>query len=215
MIQFNFSQTLAEPLTRFVKPGKHVEADLIFRAEMAQVGSETCIVLEEQHSRYIMVLNGLGKGDFTHFPKFFRQRFWREATAICKRFVQYDTATLAKYLNIVAKKQSYIGESSLLQNERLEAVIEEFRHHFLKEGKELPMDGKSVFEFSFAINSRPQESSQDNTKTNAVDAFADICLKLIEETMEKDEDEDDFSEGDSENKVVATDSNVVKVNFTR
>lgn len=208
MIQFNISKALAKPLGKFIKPAKHSEGGLIWRADIAQIGLKSCVVLEEQNSRYVMVLCGLKKGDFANFPNVFQQRFWRESAAICKRLALYDTSTLAKYLQMVGQVQRYQLDTEPMEQGRIVEVKDELERRFLRQPDLLPVDGKSAFEFAFSINNRKPTSDQ-MAGVSAVEALAEICLNLIEVAMEQ---ETSYA---SRNRIAACGDNVVRVDFSR
>ena len=187
MMLIEVSKELAKPLARHVKPTPPIDSknhpDLFWRAELVQIGVDTCVVAQEQFTQYILVLCGLDRESFERFPQFIGERIWREATAICKQAELYDTPTLSKHLKTVIDEQQYRMNPEPLEEGKLLSVIEKLERRFVHDRKPLPVDGKSAFEFGFAINSRRPKVEQLDDKPTAAEAFGNLCLNLVENLM--------------------------------
>lgn len=207
MMHFNLTKELAKPLSKHLKPARLLQPDLIWRGDIALIGSDLCVVMQEQHSQYIMVMCGLRNEDFTHFPILFRDRFWREAAAICKQGNVYDTQVLAKYLNQLCEKQYYQLDPEPLEEGKLTKVMEKLERRFLYDRLPLPVDGRAAFEFSFQINSKQAKIEQGKGKLSPAEMLGNICLNLIEIRMEE--------EKKAADPVLFEEDNIVRVDFAR
>jgi len=205
MIQFNLSKNLAKPLARHLKPAKVIQPDLVWRADVALIGAYVCIVMQEQHSQYIMVLCGLNQEDFANFPQLFRERFWREAAALCRQANLYDNATLHSCLNALCEQQYYQLDPEPLEEGKITKVMEKLERLFLHERHPLPTDGKSAFSFGFQINTRLPKAAQLAGQANAAEVMGNICLNLIEAELAR--------QAKANNPVLSVADNIVTVNF--
>jgi len=179
MILFNLSRELSKALFKHMtKPAG--DPDLVWRAHAAQIGGDTCIVAQEQYSQYIMVFCGVTAKDFANFPAYFLDRFWREASAICRQSPLFDVATINEHLMALGQSQAYRQDPEPLEEGKLIKVMEKLERLFLYDRKPLPYTGKEAFEFGFAINSRRPKADMDAGKPTAAEALGDICLNLIE-----------------------------------
>ena len=208
MIQIDLSKALAKPLARHLKPARILDPDLYWRADVAMIGAQACIVAQEQYSQYVMVMCGLESDDFGDFPQLFRERFFREVAAICKQAQLYDNQTLATQLAALCEEQHYQLDPEPLEEGPITKVFETLERRSLYERQPLPCDGKSAFEFSFPINSRQSRSDRANDKPSAAEAIGNLCLNLIERRLE--------GEKAGERPVVqSTVDNIVRVDFAR
>lgn len=214
MIRFELSKTLAKPLSAHLRPPQEGAVDLIWRADAALIGSDLCVVAQEQYSQYIMVFCGLRSEDFANFPQLFCDRFWREAAAICKQAGLHDTITLAKQLQAMGKEQCYQLDREPLEEGKLTKTIEKLERRLLYDRLPLPTDGKAAFEFSFAINSKKSASQQQAGQPSAAEVFGDLCLNLIDAALEAkgaQQTEDPVAHAN----VVSIQNNIVTVDFAR
>lgn len=185
MMLINVSRELAKPLAKHIKPvkaldSKSLQPDFLWRAEVAQIGVDICVVAQEQYTNYILVLCGLVKDDFEHFTQLFAERIGREAIAICMQAGLYDSPTLSKYIKSLMGEQQYQLDPEPIEEGRLINVVEKLERRFIYDRKPLPTDGKSAFEFGFDINSRRPKTDQREDKPSAAEAFGNLCLNLIE-----------------------------------
>ena len=207
MIEIALSKALAKPLAKHLKPTQIWEPDLYWRADVALIGSEICIVAQEQYSQYVMVLCGLSGDDFRSFPQLFRERFCREAAAICKQAGLYDNRTLTTELMALCEEQHYHLDPEPIEEGRITSVLEKLERMFLYEQKPLPTDGRSAFEFTFPINSRHPKTGPDGQQPSAAEAIGNLCLNLIE---------DRFANAQTKTSaVLSTVDNIVQVDFAR
>ncbi len=207
MIEFTLTKDLAKPLSRFIKPAKKVQADLTWKGDIALIGSQPCVVMQELNSHYIMVFCDVRKGDFTHFPNFFRQRFWREAAAICKQANLYDTQLLINQLTLLCEEQHYQLDRDDQEEGPITKVMEKLERLFLYEKQPLPVDGKSAFEFSFQMNTRRPKTKQIENPESPAEALGNLCLNLIEQNIQREKQKPQL--------IHTISDNVVTVNFAQ
>ena len=127
-----------------------------------------------------MVLCELDADDFARFPDLFRERFCREAAAICKQAGIYDNATLLQHLAAMFEAQHYHLDPEPIEEGRITKVFESLERRFLHERQPLPLDGRSAFEFSFHFNGKKPKPNGDEYKPSAAEALGNLCLNLIE-----------------------------------
>lgn len=211
MMLIEVSRELAKPLARHVKPVAPLVSksplDLLWRAEMVQIGVDTCVVAQEQYTDYILVLCGLAGKDFERFPQLIGERLWREAAAICRQAELYDTPTLIKHLKSVIDEQQYRMNPEPVEEGKLLNVIEKLERQFVYDRKPLPRDGKSAFEFGFAINSRKPKLDQLDEKPTAAEAFGNLCLNLLEIQMQVEPEKIEASKPAADN--------IVRIDFSK
>lgn len=212
MMLMDVSRELAKPLAKHIQPAKasdqrSLHPDFLWRAEVVQIGVDICVVAQEQFTNYILVLCGLTKVEFENFPRFFAERIWREASAICKQAELYDAPTLSQYLKILFDDQQYRLDPEPLEEGRLLSVMEKLERRFIYDRKPLPTDGKSAFEFGFEINSRRPKTEQRDDKPCAAEMFGNLCLNLIEMQIKAEEEKNKAN-------MPAAD-NIVRVDFSR
>ena len=208
MILFNLSKQLIKPMFRHVKSVSAENADLVWRAHVALIGTDTCIVAQEQHSQYIMVFCGVSSKELAEFPEYFTNRFWREATAICQQANLYDKETITNYIKQICQEQVYRLDPEPLEEGKMTKVMEKLERRFLIERKPLPIDGREAFEFGFAVNSKVPKAEQTNNAPNAAEAMGNICLNLIELAMQREQDQ--VLEA-----ITSVEDNIVTVDFSR
>ncbi|GAB1260465.1 DUF6933 domain-containing protein [Aurantivibrio plasticivorans] len=211
MLLIEVSKELAKPLSRHVyskcRPNINLQPDLLWNAEIAQIGSNACVVAQEQYTHYILVFCGLNKDDFAQFPLLFTDRLWREAVAICQQANLYDRSILSTHLKQIFDSQSYRLNPEPLEEGKLLKVIEKLERRFLYDKEPLPMDGKSAFEYTFPINTRKPKSQQQDDRPSAAEALGNYCLNLVGDSIENQPTKPD--------PVIATTDNIVKVNFSQ
>ncbi len=205
MMQFLLSPAAMKPLAVHRKPQPHVHPDLIWRADLKLIGADPCMVLQEQHSQYIMVLCGLTQENFRDFPTLIQDRFWREATALCKQANLFDTPVLAKHLNDLAGTQHYLPDPEPPEEGKLLKVMEKLERRFLYDRQPLPKDGKEAFAFGFQINTRLPKIPQMQGQSNPAEVLGNLCLNLVETAVEQERKAND--------PVVSVEDNIVTVNF--
>jgi len=208
MMQLYLSNALAKPLGKHLKPAKRLQPDLVWRADIAQIGAHVCVVAQEQHSQYVMVLCGLGESDFQRFPELFQERFWHELAAICKQAGIYDTGTLVAQLSELADEQHYQLDPEPLEEGRLTRTLEKLERGVLYENQPLPLDGRAAFEFSYAINARQSKEDRTNGNSSPAETLGNICLNLIENAMERERQKPLES-------ITSVEDNIIKVDFSR
>jgi len=207
MIQFMLSRHLAKSLARHLKPAKAIQPNLVWRADIALIGAEVCVVMQEQHSQYVMVFCGLSDQDFARFPELFKERFWREAAALCKQANIFDNGTLYTCLNALCEEQVYQLDPELLEEGKIPKVIEKLERLFLYEKQPLPTDGKSAFTFGFRINTSLPKAAQIQGQSNAAENLGNMCLNMIEMEVERQKQAND--------PVISVADNIVTVDFGR
>ncbi|WP_317930495.1 hypothetical protein [Halioxenophilus sp. WMMB6] len=208
MILFNLPKELVKPLHRHIVRAPVHEADLVWRCHAALIGTDTCIVAQEQYSQYIMVFCGVTTEQFANFPQYFTDRFWREAAAICKQADLYDSATLRQQLQAIASEQVYRLDPEPLEEGKLIKVMEKLERRFLYDREPLPVDGRAAFTYSYDINSRQPTLDKAQGKPTAAEAFGDICLNLIDLRIDADREKVKAA-------VVASEDNIITVDFGR
>lgn len=212
MIQIDVSRALAKPLARYVKPVQQNLPNMIWRADIALIGSESCIVAQEQYTQYLMVLCGLSRVQFQAFPELFRTRFCSEMLAICRQANLYDDKTLAAELSTLYDDQYYQLDPEPIEEGPITRAIEKLERQFLYDHKPLPVDGRSAFEFSFVLNRRrpkpaPSKRSGNREQPSPAEAMGNLCLNLIEDQL--------ANAPTTESVVMSTTDNVVQVDFAR
>jgi len=207
VIQIDLSKALAKPLARHMKPPPAGVPDMVWRADVAMIGAENCVVAQEQHTQYVLVFCGLTGEDFQQFPELFRQRFCRELAAICKQANLYDNKTLIAELSAICDNPYYRLDPEPLEEGKIPKVIEKLERLFLYEKQPLPVEGKAAFEFGFQINSRKPKSGGDSDAPNPAEAMGNLCLNLIETSLARFEQ--------SKPVVLSSEDNVVRVDFGR
>ena len=205
MIRFDLSRELAKPLARHLKPARSGEPLLLWRADVAMIGADVCVVAQEQQTQYLMVLCGLSSDQFSHFPALFRERFWRETAAICKQAGLYDSQTLARSLGALCDQQHYQLDPLPQEEGPISKTLEKLERRFLYEDLPLPIDGRSAFEFGFELNSKLSRAARESGQPCAAEALGNLCLNLIEAEMEI----------SSAGAVTSVEDNVVTVDFAR
>lgn len=210
MIQFYVSKGLAKVLGPHLKPAKNMEPTLLWRAEVAQIGTDTCVVAQEVYSNYVMVFCGLGKDEFRRFPDIFRERFWREATALCLQGTSFDQGSLIHHLSALGEEQYYQLDPLPQEEGRITQVTEKLERLFLHDGEPLPIDGKSAFRFGIEVNGSKAKRAEASGKPSAMEAFRGLCLDLVEQMIEQDQNQES-----SNSAVISEVDNVVTVDFGR
>lgn len=205
MIQIDLSKALVKPLGRYVKPARRVEPDLYWRADVAMIGSQLCVVAEEQYTRYVIVFCGLNNDDFARFPTLFGERFCREAAAICKQAGLLDDQTLIRQLTALWDTQHLQLDPEPMEESAITRLFEKLERRFLHEHRPLPGDGRSAFEFTYPINSRRPKNDPTGDQPSAAEAIGNLCLNLIEARMAS----------ETASLVMSKDDNVVRVDFSR
>lgn len=183
MFQVLTSKTLIKPLAKLVKPAKITQAAFSWRAELALIGDQACVVVEELYSHYIMVFCGIDNQDFAHFQDLFSDRFCREMSAICAQANLYDSTTLFKLILPMTQPQHYQLDPEPLEEGKIIKTIEKLERQFLYEKRALPINGKAAFEFTFAMNNRTAKSADAVNKRSPAQVIGDYCLNLVEEKM--------------------------------
>jgi len=210
MIQFYASKGLAKVLGPHLKPAKVLEPSLLWRADVAQIGADTCVVAQEVYSNYVMVFCGLGRDEFRRFPEIFRERFWREATALCLQGTNFEQSSLIYYLSALCEEQHYQLDPLPQEEGRITQVTEKLERQFLHDGKPLPIDGKSAFRFGIDVNGNKRQREGQDGKPSAMELFRGLCLDLVEYHMEQDK-----REKSANSAVISEVDNVVTVDFAR
>lgn len=216
MMQFYLSNALVKPLAKHLKPARRLQPDLIWRADIAQIGPHSCVVAQEMQSQYIMVLCGLDADDFYRFPELFQERFWKELAAICKQAGVYDTETLVTLLSSLADEQHYQQDSEPQEEGRLSRTIEKLERGVLYENEPLPLDGRSAFEFGYAINARQSKADRANGTPSPAETLGNICLTLMEDIAQRKREMTQQPEPlESLQAVTSVENNIIKVDFSR
>ena len=223
MILVNVSRELAKPLGQHVRPAripelKRLQPDLLWRAEVAQIGADTCVVAEELYTGYLLVFCGLSRQDFAHFPEVFGDRLLREATAICKLAELYDSPTLVRHLKILLYEQQYVLNPEPLEEGRLVTVLETLEYQFLYDRQPLPTDSRAAFEFGYSLNTRrPKNGRQQDPpgyQPSALEALGNLCLNLMEPHIEAEQELIQTGLPAADNILPDTD-NIVRVDFVQ
>ncbi|MCG8317340.1 MAG: hypothetical protein MI976_29330 [Pseudomonadales bacterium] len=205
MIQFLVTKDLAKALGNHLKPAKHLAPDLCWRGDIVQIGTQLCVVMQEQHSQYIMVFCGLSKTDFANFPLLFKDRFWRQAAALCKQLELFEVPVLTKHLSQMCEEQTFALDPEPIEEGRLMKAMEKLERRFLYERQPLPIEGKDAFEFGFHFNSR--KPGPDENQSDANEALISICINFIEKGIE--------DERKANDPVLSVSDNLVCVDFSR
>lgn len=184
MIHIELSRGLSKPLAKHLKPAQASQPFLSWRADIAMIGSDTCIVAQEQYTRYIMVMCGLTNDDFSNFPDLFTDRIHRETAAICKQAGVYDSHTLSTELKGLLEQHHYSMDADPWDHGRILTVMEKLERRFLEERQPLPTDIRSAFKFGFQLNSRKPKSRQQPGKPSPIEAMGNRCLNLIEQRLQ-------------------------------
>lgn len=213
MIQLDISTALAKPLAKHLRLAPSQDTDLYWRADLAVVGTEPCVVAEEQQTGYVIVLCGLDREDFARFPDLFRDRLWREVAAICKQANLYDNGMLAKYLPALCEQQYYRHDPEPIEEGRILKVIEQLERRFLYDRESLPYDGRSAFEFSFAINNKKSRTDTDTNRPSAAESLGDFCLNWMEARIDAGEGIE--PEAETSAAVTSVRDNIVSVDFSQ
>lgn len=205
MIQFFLTKDLAKPLGKHLKPARIQTADLIWKADIAMIGTHPCVVAHEQQSNYIMVMCGLTATDFSHFPDYFAERFWREALAICAQVAFHERPVLERHLKALCQQQHFRLDPEPMEEGKISKTLEILEHQFLHEKEPLPENARAAFAFGVRINTRPQRDRDQKPAASPMDILGSICMALIEERIAE--------EKQAMNPVITREDNIVRVNF--
>jgi hypothetical protein len=205
MIQFFLTKDLAKPLGKHLKPARLQAADLIWKADIAMIGTHPCVVAHEQQSNYIMVMCGLTTAGFSHFPDYFAERFWREALAICTQVTRHERPVLEKHLKALCQQQHFQLDPQPIEEGKISKTLEKLERLFLHEKEPLPESAREAFAFGVRINTRPQRSQYPEPSLSPMDILGNICIALIEERI--------AAEKQAMNPVITCEGNIVRVNF--
>lgn len=205
MIQIDISTTLAKPLARHLKPAKVTNANFVWRAEMAMIGPEVCVVAQERYTQYVLVMCGLTKPEFAQFPHLFCDRFLREAMALCKQAKIYDNKTLNHKLSVLCASPHIQLDPEPVEDGKILTVTETLERQFLYEEQPLPTTGRAAFEFGFKLNNRKVKPGA-NAKFNAAQSMVNLCLNLLADIPDPQP---------AIPEIVATEENIVRVDFAR
>lgn len=206
MIRIDISKPLAKPLAAHIGPAKQGLPSLAWRADVAMIGAQPCVVAEEQFSRYVMVLCDLGKEDFLRFPELFRERFCSELAAICGQADLHNKQTLFVELNRLCEPQHFQLDPEPLEEGRISKTIDRLERRLVLDKQPLPVDGRAAFEFTFPINAGRKGRDKGNEAPNAAEILGNLCLKMIERQLESRQ---------PEALIVSEVENVVRVDFAR
>lgn len=206
MIQIYLSAALAKPLSRHLQPARNLDPVLQWRADIAFIANEPCIVAHELFSNYIMVFCALSKEDFVTFPDLFRDRLWREAMAICSQSDLLDREQLGKALMTLCTLQSYSLDPEEPEIGRISKTIEKLERRFLYDKLPLPADGRSAFEFTLAINSQKAVKGERAGQPTAMETLGNLLLGQVARNL--------TSAEPAESPVIGIEDNIVKVDFS-
>ncbi|MEE2729663.1 MAG: hypothetical protein VYA55_02520 [Pseudomonadota bacterium] len=210
MMQFFVSRELAKGLGPHVKPDQNLEPSLLWRADVAQIGVDTCVVAQEVYSKYVMVFCGLQGEGFRQFPELFRERFWREATALCLQGTNFEQDTLIGSLSSICDRQHYQLDPIPREEDRIMRVTEKLERLFLHEKQPLPLDGKAAFKFGIQVNGHPREREGRVSAPSPMELLRGACLDLVEQVLEQKQHVARVSSA-----VISEVDNVVTVDFGR
>lgn len=210
MMQFFVSKALAKGLGPHVKPDQHLEPSLLWRADVARIGVDTCVIAQEVYSKYVMVFCGLQGEGFRQFPELFRERFWREATALCLQGTNFEQDTLIGSLSSICDRQHYQLDPIPREEDRIMRVTEKLERLFLHEKQPLPLDGKAAFKFGIQVNGHPREREGRVSAPSPMELFRGACLDLVEQVLEQQQQVARVSSA-----VISEVDNVVTVDFSR
>ena len=185
MMQFFVSTGLAKGLGPHVKPNKNLEPSLLWRADVAQIGADTCVVAQEVYSKYIMVFCGLDREGFRNFPELFRERFWREATALCLQGTNFEQDSLIGSLSSLCDQQHYQLDPIPREEDRIMNITEKLERQFLYEKQPLPIDGKAAFKFGIQVNGHKRQRDGQPSAPSPMELFRGACLDLVEDALEQ------------------------------
>jgi hypothetical protein len=205
MIQFFLTRDLAKPLGKHLKPARLQASDLIWQADIAMIGTQPCVVAHEQQSNYIMVMCGLTETEFSNFPDYFAERFWREALAICMQVARHERPVLEKYLKALCQQQHFQLDPAPMEEGKISQTLEKLERLFLHEKEPLPESAREAFAFGVRINTRPRRSREQEPSLSPMDILGNICMTLIEERM--------AAEKQAMNPVITRENNIVRVDF--
>lgn len=206
MIQISVSKPLAKPLGRHLKPARDLLPDLYWYAEVEMFGAFPCVVAQEQYTQYLMVFCALTEDDFSGFPQLFRERFCREAAAICKQAGLYDDQTLTTHLAALCEEQHIHLNPEPMEEGPISRTFEQLEHLFLYDRLPLPRDGRAAFEFTFPLNNRKPKGDRAMDKPRAAEAMGDLCLNLVEDRL---------AGAQAKPAVMSVSDNIVRVDFAR
>ncbi|RLT95007.1 MAG: hypothetical protein D9N11_15320 [Ketobacter sp.] len=210
MMQFFVSKELAKGLGPHLKPTKNLEPSLLWRADMAQIGTDTCVVAQEVYSKYVMVFCGLDREGFRNFPELFRERFWREATALCLQGTGFEQDSLIGGLSSLCDQQHYQLDPVPREEDRIMNITEKLERLYLQEKQPLPIDGKAAFKFGIQVNGHKREREGQVSARSPMELFRGACLDLVEQVL------DEARHSPQEKPAVISEvDNVVTVDFGR
>ncbi|TVZ37969.1 hypothetical protein P886_2318 [Alteromonadaceae bacterium 2753L.S.0a.02] len=208
MIKFNISKSLSDALSNHLQPEKSRTPNLIWNAELITVGTELCVVTLEHYSEYVMVFCGLERRDFLHFPSLFQERFWREVSVLCPEIKKQERNAFANHLLRMTDEQYYQMEPTPSNQHKILTVAEHLEYLSIVEGKPLPIDCQSAFEYGLRFND--DENDEFSEKISPVELFRDICKHFVEEFRYHER----VKKGDSP-LVLGRSENVIRVDFKK
>ncbi len=173
MMQFKLSRQLTKLLAKHMKPAKNISALFTWHAVFTTIGDNQCIIVRDANTGYVMIFCGMSEADFNHFKSLFRDRFWREASALIPNMSKQDRLIFNQHMTQICANQHYHFDPRTEDEGPLTAVIEKLERRVIIDNKPLPMDGKSAFEFTLPINSRVSKSKAEST--SALDKFRMVC----------------------------------------
>lgn len=207
MLHLYLSKALAKPMGIHIQGRAPETALLLWKADIAQIGDQICVVANELQSNYLMVLCGLESMDFSEFPERFAERLWREASAICARERRYERALLDRHLQNLFARQYYQLDPQPPEFGRIGRTMEKLERLVLHEGQTLPSTDKEAFEFGIRINSLRSRSAIEAGLPSPLDTFGNICMGLASESIKQ--------EQARSNPVISEIDNVIRVDFGR
>ena len=210
MMQFFVSKELAKGLGPHVKPVKNLEPSLLWRADMTQIGTDICVVAQEVYSKYVMVFCGLDRDGFRNFPELFRERFWREGTALCLQGTGFEQDALIGSLSSLCDQQHYQLDPVPREEDRIMNITEKLERQFLYEKQPLPINGKAAFKFGIQVNGHKREREGQVAAPSPMELFRGACLDLVEHVLEESE-----NSVQANSAVISEIDNVVTVDFGR
>ncbi|WP_018415594.1 DUF6933 domain-containing protein [Teredinibacter turnerae] len=205
MIRIDISKTLAKPLGAHIRPATSTTAEFSWRAELAIIGTERCVVAQEIFTGYVLVLCNLSADDFNSFPALFSDRLFRETLALCKQAKLYEKQELTRKLAQIVAPQQVQLDPEPIEDGKILKVIENLERRYLLEGQDLPRSGRQAFEFGLKFNNR-KSSSDKPLKLNPAQRMANLCLNLIAELPD---DSPIMPE------ILSEEANIVRVDFAR
>lgn len=206
MIKFNISKSLSDALSSHLEPEQNCTPKLIWNAELITVGADFCVVAQEHYSEYVMIFCGLDRRDFLHFPAIFQDRFWREVAVLCPEISREERFAFANHLLRMTDEQYYQMEPSTANQHKMLLIAEHLEYLSIVEGKPLPLDSQSAFEYALLFND--VEDSEPGEILTPVELFQEMCKHFVDEFRYHER----LNKGDYP-QIVARENNVIRVDF--